>query len=144
MLSAVPEEAQFTRRRVTTLFGADRVSNAVVNHPASSFGLSGECSYLPDTGSHARNNKRILGIDPARRAGPARRPTEEDAKRGEEYKNKKTKKRREKGRPGRRLRRSRSCSALRRRARESALYLTPNQLRSAVPDKAISLLSLSH
>lgn len=43
--------------------------NAVVNHPVSSFGMSGERSYLPDTGSCARNNKRILGIEPARPSG---------------------------------------------------------------------------
>lgn len=56
---------------------------------------------------------------------------------------KKRSRRRRRRRPGRRLRRSRSCSALRRRARESALYLTPNQLRSAVPDKALFSPSLS-
>lgn len=56
-----------------TFFGMDR--NAVVNHLVSSFGMSGERSYLPDTGSRTRNNKRILGIEPAHgRAGPARRP----------------------------------------------------------------------
>lgn len=43
--------------------------NAVVKHPVSSFGMSGERSYLPDTGSPARNNKQILGIEPARPSG---------------------------------------------------------------------------
>lgn len=44
---------------------------------------------------------------------------------------------------GRRLPRPRPCSVLRRRARESALYLTPNQLRSAVPDKVLLSLERS-
>lgn len=46
-------------------------------------------------------------------------------------------------RAGRRLPRPRPCSVLRRRARESGLYLTPNQLRSAVPDKVSSPSSVA-
>jgi len=38
--------------------------NAVINYSVSSFGMFGKRSYLPDTGSRARNNKRIFGIEP--------------------------------------------------------------------------------
>lgn len=59
--------------------------NAVVNHPVSSFGMSGERSYLPDTGSRARNNKRILGIEPATVERDRRADREkEDTRQGEE------------------------------------------------------------
>lgn len=130
-------------KRATTSSGSRH--NAAVNHPMSSFGMSGERSYLPDTGSRARNNKRILGIEPARPSGTGA-PTARRRIRGGERNKKKRRgggrKRRRRRKPGRRLRCSRSCSALRRRARESALYLTPNQLRSAVPDKILSLFSL--
>lgn len=44
------------------------------------------------------------------------------------------------GKGGRRLPRPRPCSVVGRRALESGLYLTPNQLRSAVPDKVSSPL----
>lgn len=83
--------------------------NTVVKHPVSSFGMSGKRSYLPDTGSRARNNKRILGIEPARPSGTgaawrgaARRsaPTAKRRRRGRE-RNKK-KRRRGEGRKGRR------------------------------------------
>lgn len=75
--------------------------NAVVKHPVSSFGMSGERSYLPDTGSPARNNKRILGIEPARRgAAWCGAPTAKRRRRGRE-RNKK-KRRRGGGRKGRR------------------------------------------
>lgn len=45
------------------------------------------------------------------------------------------------GKGGRRLPRPRPCSVVGRRALESGLYLTPNQLRSAVPDKVSSPFS---
>lgn len=138
----------FYHGQTTTPFGMDRISNPVVNYLASSFSLSGECSYLPDTGSHARNNKRILSIDPTRRTKSARWSRE----RGYE------------ARRGMRSRRGRNEGKEENEKEEglvegydvlglvrlfdvgrekSALYLTPNQLRSAVPDKSFSLLPLS-
>lgn len=70
-------------KRVATPFGSHH--NAVVNHPVSSFGMSGERSYLPDTGSRVRNNKRILGIEPAMVERDRRADREkEDTRQGEE------------------------------------------------------------
>lgn len=73
-------------KRATTSSGSRH--NAVVNHPMSSFGMSGERSYLPDTGSRARNNKRILGIEPARPSGTGA-PTARRRIRGRERNKKK-------------------------------------------------------
>jgi len=115
--------------------------NAVVNYSVSSFGMFGERSYLPDTGSRARNNKRILGIEPTAEWD---RPTTRRKIRGRERNKKKRKGRERKRREGG-LVEGYDVLALVRLfdvGRESALYLTPNQLRSAVPDKILSLFSL--
>lgn len=121
----------------------DRISNAVVNYLASSFSLSGECSYLPDTGSHARNNKRILGIDPTRRAKSARWSRERGYKarrgiRSRRRRNEGKEEEKEKEEEG--LVEGYDVLGLVRLfdvgREKSALYLTPNQLRSAVPDKS--------
>lgn len=126
-----------------TPFGMDRISNAVVNYLASSFSLSGECSYLPDTGSHARNNKRILGIDPTRRAKSARWSRERGYKarrgiRSRRRRNEGKEEEKEKEEEG--LVEGYDVLGLVRLfdvgREKSALYLTPNQLRSAVPDKS--------
>lgn len=124
-------------------FGMDRINNAVVNHTASSFSLSGECSYLPDTGSHARNNKRILSI---RSVESVRRSREwgYKARRGIRSKSggKEKEEEEEEG-----LVEGYDVLGLVRLfdvgREKSALYLTPNQLRSAVPDKSLSLLPFS-
>lgn len=126
-----------------TPFGMDRINNAVVNHSASSFSLSGECSYLPDMGSHARNNKRILSIDPTRRTESVRRSRKRGYKARRGIRSKSGgKEEEEEG-----LVEGYDVLGLVRLfdvgREKSALYLTPNQLRSAVPDKSLSLLPFS-